>query len=255
MEVTEMEKLKKAKPKTTRLYTMAEHELYIDLCVAVHQLKAPITLLGASFRRDVGALKRILVNLAPDAVLIHLKELKGDAINKLEQIRLEHPQLGLVLLLEVCNTVDAEQLRKLALLKGVGGIALFLKQRLDRIEWLITAILAVRQGQLMFDASLTTFMFAGKPGYAFLKQFSLRELEILNLVANGYTNAAIAAVLYIDIKTVERHLNNMYGKLKIDHEFTGRHLRVSMAKLYLEAIGDLNKNENMVVHSPAANCI
>ncbi len=255
MEVTEMEKQKKAKPKTTRLYTMAEHKLYIDLCAAVHRLKAPITLLGASFRRDVGALKRILVNLVPDVVLISIKSLKADAIKELEQLRTDYPKIGLVLLLDVCNTEDAEQLRKLALLKGVRGMALFLKQRLDRVELLITAISAIHQGQLILDASLTPFMFAGRPGYAFLKKFSLRELEILNLVANGYTNAAIAALLYIDIKTVERHLNNMYSKLKIDHEFTGKHLRVSMAKLYLEAIGDLNENENMVVHSPATNCI
>jgi DNA-binding NarL/FixJ family response regulator len=153
---------------------------------------------------------------------------------------------------ESFNSQDAEQLRKLALFKGAGGTAIFLKQRLDRIEWLCTAISAVSQGQLMFDASLTAFMFAGRPGYAFLKQFSLREMEILNLLANGYTNAAIAAVLYIDVKTVERHINNMYSKLKMDHEFTNKHLRVSVAKLYLEAIGDLGGEEKAVVRSPVS---
>jgi len=118
------------------------------------------------------------------------------------------------------------------------------------MEWLCTAIKAVNQGQIMFDASLTAFMFAGRPGYTFLKQFSLRELEILNLLANGYTNAAIAATLYIDVKTVERHINNMYHKLKTDHEFTNKHLRVSVAKLYLEAIGDVGGEENPIVRSP-----
>ena len=247
-----MEKAEKTKPKIIKLYTMAENELYINLCVTVYQLKAPIALFGALNSRNIGLLKQAIPRLSPDVVLISLKDLKGDAIKELEQIRKDYPKLGLVLLLEVCNDQDAEQLRRLSLSKSAGGTAIFLKRRLDRIEWLCSAISAVSQGQLIFDASLTAYMFAGKPGYAFLKQFSLRELEILNLMANGYTNAAIAAALYIDVKTVEHHLNNMYSKLKIDHEFTDKHLRVSVAKLYLEATGDLGGKENLVVHSPAS---
>ena len=245
-----MERVENTKPKFTRLYTIAEKELYIDLCMAVYKQKAPITLLGASYSRDIDTLKQVLVNFIPDVVLLHLQNLEGDTIKELEQIRLVHPNLGLVLLLEVCSTRDAEQLHKLSQLKGVGGTALFLKQRLDRIEWLVTVISAVTQGQFIFDASLTTYMFTGKPGYTFLKQFSLRELEILNLLANGYTNASIAATLYIDIKTVENHINNMYSKLKINNEFTDKHLRVSIAKLYLEAIGDLRGEENLIVPTP-----
>ena len=243
--------MEKTKPRMTKLYSIAENELYINLCIAVYQLKAPIALMGALNSRNISNLKQALPRLSPDVVLISLKDLKGDTIKELEQIRADYPKLGLVLLLEVCNAQDIEQLRRLALLKSVGGTAIFLKRRLDRIEWLCTAISAVSQGQLIFDASLTAFMFTGKPGYKFLKQFSLRELEILNLMANGYTNSAIAAALYIDVKTVERHISNMYSKLKTDNEFADKHLRVSVAKLYLEAIGDLGGKENLMVHSPA----
>ena len=253
MKATELEKamrVEKAKPKITRLYTMAEHQIYVNLCIAVFKSKAPITLLGGSIRYNIGALKQVLVNLSPDVVLISIKDLKEDTVKELAQFRLDYPKIGLVLLLEVRNTQDIEQLRRLALLKGVGGTAIFLKQPPDRMEWLCTAISAVSQGQFIFDASLTAFMFAGKTGYTFLKQFTPRELEILNLLANGYTNLAIAATLYIDVKTVGRHLNNMYSKLKIDHEFTDKHLRTRVAKLYLEAIGDLGGKENLIVHSP-----
>ena len=256
MIVTEMHKMEKAEdttPKMIKLYTMAENELYINLCVTVYQLKAPIALMGALNTRSIGTMKHAIERLSPDVVLISLKNLKEDTVKELEQIRTEHPQLGLVLLLEVCNARDAAKLRRLTLLKIEGGTAIFLKKRLDKIEWLCTAVSAVSEGQLIFDAALTAYMFAGKPGYAFLKKFSFRELEILNLLSNGYTNAAIASVLYIDIKTVEHHLNNMYGKLKIDHEFTDKHLRVSVAKLYLEAIEDLGDKESPIVHSPTDN--
>jgi len=68
----------------------------------------------------------------------------------------------------------------------------------------------------------------------FLKQLTTRELEILSLLSQGYTNSSIADTLFIDIKTVEHHLNSMYSKLKSDPDYNTKHLRVSAARLYLE---------------------
>ena len=76
------------------------------------------------------------------------------------------------------------------------------------------------------------------------------ELEIISLLANGYTNSAIATTLCIDVKTVEKQLNNIYSKLKLDDEIADEHLRVSLAKLFLEAVSDLSRNEDLIVHNP-----
>jgi len=244
-----MEKAEKTKLKRVRLYAVDEDETYLDLCSAVFQLKAPITLLGVLRSHDISALKQILVNLLPDVVLISIKDLGGDIIKELEQFRTDHPRIGIVLLLEACNPKDTEHLRRVALFKGTGGTAILLKQPPDRLDWLCSAISAVGQGQLILDASLAAYMFAGKPGYSFLKQFTPRELEILTLLANGFTNSAIAKVLYIDIKTVEHHLNNMYSKLKENYEFVDKHLRVSVAKLFLDAIGESGAGKNLIVRS------
>jgi DNA-binding NarL/FixJ family response regulator len=115
---------------------------------------------------------------------------------------------------------------------------LFFIFTLDLIEQLHQVIVAVSQGQIILDPVLATFMFAGNSESPFLKQLTAREMEILNLLAQGFTNAAIAQALYIDIKTVEHHLNSMYGKLKVDSDFSSKHLRVSAAKLYLETMGN-----------------
>jgi len=140
---------------------------------------------------------------------------------------------------------DIELLRRLAL-NGKGGMALFLKQSLDKIDQLCQTVAAVSQGQVILDPPLATIMFAGKPECPFLKQLTTRELEILNLLSQGYTNAAIAGALYIDIKTVEHHLNSMYSKLKSDPDYNTKHLRVSAARLYLETMGDvINKEETL----------
>ena len=51
--------------------------------------------------------------------------------------------------------------------------------------------------------------------------------------------------LFIDSKTVEHHLNNIYSKMKADTTFSEKHLRVSAAKLYLETMGEISQWEQL----------
>jgi DNA-binding NarL/FixJ family response regulator len=55
-----------------------------------------------------------------------------------------------------------------------------------------------------------------------------RELEVLALVAAGRTNEEIAAELYLSVRTVERHLSNVYAKLGL----SGKAARAGAAALY-----------------------
>lgn len=242
--------MKQAKPNIIRLYMVEEEDTHHDISRILLKLKVPVELLGVSSSRDMVALRQAVLKFSPQVLLMSIKNLEADTVRELEQIRLDHPKIGLALLLESCDARDIELLRRLAL-KGEGGTSLFLKQPQERIERLCMAIPAVSQGQVILDLPLANFMFAGTPGHPFLEQLTPRELEILHLLAEGYTNAAIAEALYIDIKTVERHLNSMYGKLKAGREFGDKHLRVSAAKLYLESVVELSRQENMVFHGSA----
>jgi ATP/maltotriose-dependent transcriptional regulator MalT len=49
----------------------------------------------------------------------------------------------------------------------------------------------------------------------FVEPLSVRELEILHLIAAGHSNQAIADTLVIAVSTVKRHINNIYGKLGV----------------------------------------
>ncbi|OGO19528.1 MAG: hypothetical protein A2144_07870 [Chloroflexi bacterium RBG_16_50_9] len=247
--------MKKAKPNKIRLYTVEEDEISHDILRAVLQSKTPIESQGVLSSRDIGALKQAVLRLSPDVLLMIINRLEVDIIKELEQIRAVNPNIGIVLLLGYCSAQDIDLLRRLAIRGGGGGTALFLKQTLDRIERLCLAIPAVTQGQFILDLPLATFMFSGKPGHPFLKQLTPRELEILNLLAEGYTNLAIAKALYIEPKTVERHLNSIYGKLKADGGFGDKHIRVSVAKLYLETIGEIAWQKSLVVRNPSSQSL
>ena len=236
--------------KSVRLYVVEEQEIYRDIYKSVATSEVPIELLQVSGNGNGKFFKPAVAEFSPDVVLISAKKLEMYIIEELERIREDYPKTGVVLLLGFCNPHDIELLRELAV-KSEGGMALFLKQSLDQIDQLCRTILAVSQGQVILDPLLATFMFAGKPECPFLKQLTARELEILSLLSQGYTNAAIAGALFIDIKTVEHHLNSTYSKLKADPGYNNRHLRVSAAKLYLETMGDLYQKEDLQVHAGA----
>jgi DNA-binding NarL/FixJ family response regulator len=68
----------------------------------------------------------------------------------------------------------------------------------------------------VFLAELHAFLGrAAPPASEGLPQLSARELEVLGLVAAGLDNQGIAAWLYLSVRTVERHLSNIYAKLGV----------------------------------------
>ena len=71
-----------------------------------------------------------------------------------------------------------------------------------------------------------------RPANAVDDLLSLRELEVLQLVAAGRDNVEIAAELNLSTRTVERHLQNMYGKLGLQ----GRSARIAAAARLLAPV-------------------
>jgi DNA-binding NarL/FixJ family response regulator len=239
-----------AKSENVSLYVVEEQEIYREIYHGIMSARADIQLLRISENGETGAMMQAVAELHPQVLLLSVKKLDVGIIEELERIRNSCPKMGIVILIIFYSSQDIELLRRLAL-RGESGMALFLKQSLDTVDQLCRTILAVSQGQVILDPPLATYMFAGKPDCPFLKQLTTRELEILSLLAQGYTNSAIADTLFIDIKTVEHHLNSMYSKLKADPEYNTKHLRVSAARLYLETMGGLYRKEENLARSGA----
>ncbi len=230
------------KPEAVSLYIVEEQEIYREMYSYILPNRANVEILRISGNSDIESMGRAVSELVPDVLILSVKKLDSGIIEELERIRNDYPRMGIIILIIFYSSQDIELLRRLAL-SGESGMALFLKQSLDKVDQLCQFIMAVSQGQVILDPPLATFMFAGKPECPFLKQLTTRELEILSLLSQGYTNSAIAETLFIDIKTVEHHLNSMYSKLKADPDYNSKHLRVSAARLYLETMGTLYPKE------------
>jgi ATP/maltotriose-dependent transcriptional regulator MalT len=80
-----------------------------------------------------------------------------------------------------------------------------------------------------FRAELSAFLGpAGRSPQDGLGELSSRELDVLALVAEGLSNEAIATRLYLSVRTVERHLSNIYAKLRV----SGKAARAAAAPRY-----------------------
>ena len=226
------------KSKTVRLFVVEEEEIYRYMYELLPS-RGPVNLLGVSASYDLSAVSDIVAQQQPEVIILGTGKLNSDVINNLEQFRARHPEVGITLFFSLYSAQDVEALRKLAV-KGQGGVAVFLKQSLREVEQMLGIILAVTRGHIILDPALANFMFGGRPKHPFLEQLTTREMEILSLLSKGCTNVAIADSLYIDVKTVEHHLNSMYGKLRAEGDLNDRHMRVTAARLYLQEVEGLS---------------
>ncbi|MFC1870561.1 LuxR C-terminal-related transcriptional regulator [Chloroflexota bacterium] len=224
--------------KSVRLYVVEDQEIFGEVYKSIFPPGGPIHLLDIFTTGELRAMKDALSALNPDVLLVSTKKLERNIIEGLQEIRSEFPRIGIVLLLMLYNAENVQLVRNLAA-RAEAGMAVFLKQSVDRVDQLYGIIMSVSEGQVILDPALTSLMFAEKQGHPFLSQLTARELEILSLLAGGCTNSAIAVELYIDIRTVQHHINNMYSKFKADLSFNNMHPRVSAARLYLENTGEL----------------
>jgi DNA-binding NarL/FixJ family response regulator len=156
--------------------------------------------------------------------------LEDEGIEVAAQLHETHPEIGVVVLSQY-----AEPRFGLALLEhGSDRRAYLLKERVHDRRQLIAAIEAVAQGGSVMDAKIVEVMISRRTRGADspLGELSARELEILAGIAQGKSNARIAAELVLTKRAVEKHINAIFLKLQLSHaEDVSR--RVKAALIYL----------------------
>jgi DNA-binding NarL/FixJ family response regulator len=224
------------KNRMVKLYVIEEQRIFNNIYKEVFAPVNSICLMGITNNVEVQSSRTELKTIAPDVLFLSIKRLDQKLVEDLKEIRAEFPNLGFVISFISYSAQNIMAIRKIA--GSQTGMALLLKQSLDRAEQLCGIIRSVDEGQVILDSTVTELMFSERePGP--IKELTPRERRIIDLMSKGYTNSNIAKVLFIDIRTVQHHINNIYSKLKEDPDFVTGHPRVAAARIYLETTGEL----------------
>jgi DNA-binding NarL/FixJ family response regulator len=151
-----------------------------------------------------------------------------DGLRAALAIRDELPEVGILLLSQY---VEDRYLGKL-LAGGAEGVGYLLKDRVAEVERLTEAVERVAAGGSVLDPAVVAQMLGRARDQGPLDSLTEREREVLALMAEGRTNRAIAAELYVSERAVERHVTSIFGKLELP---TGEqdHRRVLAVLAYL----------------------
>lgn len=141
----------------------------------------------------------------PDVLVLDLTFPDGDALPLIRDLRTRAPQLGIVVL---TMHADPESVRQ-ALAAGASGYLIKGAQSQE----LFAAIEAVHRGERYLHSSVTGAIVDDSIRWLQTGQLSVREREILTLLASGQPPAAIARTLAISVHTVRRHIANVSVKL------------------------------------------
>lgn len=98
---------------------------------------------------------------------------------------------------------------------------------------MIGALREVRDGQTVLDPSVVDSLVERRDGIV-IDDLTVRELDVLEQIAHGLSNAAIAAALYVSIKSVEKNVTTIFRKLGLtDPSLVDR--RVTAGLIYTRA--------------------
>jgi DNA-binding NarL/FixJ family response regulator len=190
-----------------------------------------VELVGAG--ADLSSVKELIEEERPDVVLTDIRmppSNSNEGVRLANELRSSHPEIGVVVLSQHNEPAYAAEILE----GGSEGRAYLLKDRVRDATELGRALRAVAEGGSVVDPAvverlLRTYRAREKSHLATLTP---RELEILGLIAEGRSNAAIATALVLSKRAVERHINGIFMKLDLgDGEDISR--RVKAALIYL----------------------
>ena len=225
--------------KSIRLFMAEEQEILMEAYRNLLESQPSVELLGCWSDTGIESLIQTISKLQPNVMLLGVKALRPSTVEKLEALRDAFPSLGMVLLFAFYDAQGIKALREYSRDVSVGR-AYLLKHTIDTVAQLTHAITGVAEGRMIVDPTVMEELIKNRDSKSgLLQQLSPKALEVLHLVSRGYRNETIAGVLSRDVKTVERHINNIYTTL-LSPEDDPNHPRVRASLMYLQATGVLS---------------
>jgi DNA-binding NarL/FixJ family response regulator len=153
-----------------------------------------------------------------------------DGLQAALRIRSEHPETGVLVLSAYVEDVYAMQLVS----DSAEGVGYLLKDRVADVDGFVDAVRRVGDGGSALDPQVVSSLLGRAGRDDPLAEISPREREVLELMAEGRSNAAIAERLVITERAVEKHVTSIFGKLGLQPTVED-HRRVLAVLTYLRS--------------------
>ncbi len=185
---------------------------------------------------DGAGLVRIVGGHRPDLAIVDVRlppTFTDEGVRAAIDARARHKGLGVLILSQYVEPVYTQEL----LASGEGGIGYLLKERVGEVRTFIDAVERVAAGGTALDREVVAQLMGSRtagPNEPRLQSLSPREREVLELVAEGRTNAAIARSMVVTPGAVEKHISNIFSKLSLPAS-DDDHRRVLAVLAFLQA--------------------
>jgi DNA-binding NarL/FixJ family response regulator len=182
---------------------------------------------------DGDELRRKVAGHKPDVALVDIRMPPtgtDEGLRAADEIGESHPGTGVLVLSEYLEPEYAMRLLE----SGTPGRGYLLKESVTDLDAFAAAIGRVAAGESVIDPVIVSRLLGRRREHDPLEELSDREREILELMAEGRSNHAIAEHLVVSERTVESHVRNVFQKLDLAHT-PDDHRRVLAVLAYLKA--------------------
>jgi DNA-binding NarL/FixJ family response regulator len=145
--------------------------------------------------------------------------------------RAERPGLPVLVLSQYVEQLYAREL----LGSGDGAVGYLLKDRVADVVTFVEAVRTVAGGGTVLDPEVVATLIARAPSDSPVSRLTDREREVLGLMAEGRSNSAIAAALFVTEKAISKHTSNIFMKLDLDPDDDHNNRRVMAVIAYLQS--------------------
>jgi DNA-binding NarL/FixJ family response regulator len=178
-------------------------------------------------------LLRLVALHSPDVVIVDIKmppTHTEEGLVAAEALEQSHPEVGILVLSHYLAPRYAARLLE----NHPARAGYLLKERISNVAVLNDALHRISEGECVIDPTIVSRLLQRQRTASPLDDLTPREREVLTLIAEGRSNRAISARLFLSQKTVEGHVHQIFLKLGLVDD-PDEHRRVAAVLTYLRA--------------------